>query len=60
LVNGEIVGKIINNETYKNVALKKSQMQAAWDILTNIKEHTSTWIIETNKWSENPLLFHLL
>jgi hypothetical protein len=60
LVNGEIVGKIINNETYKNAALKKNQMQAAWDILTNIKEHTSTWIVETNKWSEKPLLFHLL
>ena len=60
LVNGEIAGKIINNETYKNVALKKTQMQAAWDILTNIKEHTSTWIVETNKWSEKPLLFHLL
>ena len=59
-MNGEIVGKIINNESYKNAALKKNQMQAAWDILTNIKEHTSTWIVETNKWSEKPLLFHLL
>lgn len=60
LVNGEIVGKIISNDDFKNIALKKVQMQLAWDILTNIKEHTSTWIIETNKWSEKPLLFHLL
>ena len=60
LINGEIVGKIINNEEYKNVSLKKSQMQAAWEILSNIKEHTSTWIVETNKWSNRVLLDHLL
>ncbi len=60
LINGEIVGKIINNEEYKNIALKKSQMQSAWDILSNIKEHTSTWIVETNRWSNRLLLDHLL
>ncbi len=60
LINGEICGKIINNEEYKNIALKKYQMQAAWEILSNIKEHTSTWIVETNKWSNRVLLDHLL
>ena len=60
LINGEIVGKIIENKDYKNTALKKTQMVAAWEILSNIKEHTSTWIVETKKWSEKPLLFHLL
>ncbi len=60
LINGEIVGKVVNNDDHKNMPLKKVQMQAAWDILTNIKEHTSTWILETNKWSEKPFLFHLL
>ena len=60
LVNGEMVGKIVENKEYKNIALKKAQMSAAWDILSNIKEHTSTWIVESNKWSEKPLLFHLL
>lgn len=60
LVNGEIVGKVILNKHYKNVALKKVHMQAAWDILSNIKDHTSPWIIETTKWSPKPLLFHLL
>jgi hypothetical protein len=60
LVNGEIVGKVILNKNYKNVALKKVHMQAAWDILSNIKDHTSPWIIETTKWSAKPLLFHLL
>ena len=60
LINGEIVGKVVNNDDYKNMPLKKVQMQAAWDILTNIKEHTRTWIFETNKWSEKPFLFHLL
>lgn len=60
LINGEIVGKVVENTDYKNLALKKAQMQAAWEILSNIKEHTSTWIIETNKWAAKPLLFHLL
>jgi hypothetical protein len=60
LVNGEIVGKIVLNESYKNIPLKKLQMQAAWDILSNIKEHTSSWIVETDKWSDKPLMFHLL
>jgi hypothetical protein len=60
LLNGEIVGKVIQNEEYKNVALKKGNMQAAWEILSNIKNHTSPWIEETSKWSEKPLMFHLL
>jgi hypothetical protein len=60
LVNGEIVGKIEENKAFKNIALKKTHMITAWDILSNIKEHTSTWIVETKKWSEKPLLFHLL
>jgi hypothetical protein len=60
LLNGEIVGKVIQNEEYKNVALKKGNMQAAWEILSNIKNHTSPWIEETLKWSEKPLMFHLL
>ena len=60
LVNGEIVGTVVQNTTYKNIALKKANMQAAWEILSNIKDHTSPWIIETTKWAEKPLLFHLL
>lgn len=59
LINGEIVGKVIQNTEYKNVALKKANMQAAWEILSNIKNHTSTWIEETSKWSSKPILFHL-
>ena len=60
LINGEIVGKIIQNTEYKNVALKKANMQSAWEILSNIKNHNSTWIEETSKWSDKPFLFHLL
>jgi sporulation protein YlmC with PRC-barrel domain len=60
LVTGEIVGTVVQNTAYKNVALKKAHMQAAWDILSNIKDHTSPWIVEKNKWSIKPILFHLL
>lgn len=60
LLNGEIVGKVVQNEAYKNVALKKANMQAAWEILSNIKNHTSPWIEESTKWSAKPILFHLL
>jgi sporulation protein YlmC with PRC-barrel domain len=60
LTNGEVVGKVVLNNANKNMALKKAHMQAAWDILSNIKDHTSTWIVESAKWAEKPLLFHLL
>jgi hypothetical protein len=60
LANGEIVGTVVLNKEFKNIALKKSHMQAAWDILSNIKDHTSPWIVESKKWSTNPFLFHLL
>ena len=60
LINGEIAGKVVLNTAYKNIALKKMHMQAAWDILSNIKDHTSPWIVETKKWSTNLFLFHLL
>jgi len=56
----EIAGKVVLNTAYKNIALKKMHMQAAWDILSNIKDHTSPWIVETKKWSTNPFLFQLL
>lgn len=60
LLNGEIVGKVVQNESYKNVPLKKANMQTAWEILSNIKIHTSPWIEESKKWSTKPILFHLL
>jgi len=60
LVNGETVGTVVRNTTFKNAALKKNHMQAAWDILSNIKDHTSPWIVEKNTWAAKPLLFHLL
>lgn len=59
LVNGEMVGKIIQDTAYKNTAPNKGQMIAAWDLLANIKEHTSTWIVETKKWSKKSFLDHL-
>lgn len=59
LVNGEIVGKIIQNKEYKNTAPKKGQTSVAWEFLSNIKEHTSTWIVETKKWSKKSFLDHL-
>ncbi len=60
LLNGEIVGTVVLNSTFKNIALKKMHMQAAWDILSNIKDHTSPWIVESKNWASKPLLFHLL
>jgi hypothetical protein len=60
LTNGQIVGKVIQNVAYKNTGLKIAQTLAAWEILSNIKEHTSTWIVETTTWSDKPFLYHLL
>lgn len=59
LVNGEIVGKMERNKEQKITSIKKAQLLEAWDILANIKEHTSEWIKETNKWSKKSLQEHL-
>lgn len=59
LVNGEIVGKVERNKELKSSSIKKAQLLEAWDILSNIKEHTSEWIKETKKWSKKSLLEHL-
>lgn len=59
LVNGEIVGKVERNKDQKVESIKKGQLLEAWEILTNIKEHTCEWIKETKKWSKKSLLEHL-
>ena len=59
LTNGEIVGKVERNKELKSSSIKKAQLLEAWDILSNIKEHTCEWIKETKKWSKKSLLEHL-
>ena len=59
LLNGEIVGKVELNQSYKNTNIKKSLMVEAWDFLMNINEHTAAWIETTKKWSKTPFLSHL-
>jgi hypothetical protein len=59
LVNGEIVGKVERNKEPKLSSVKKSHLLEAWDILTNVKEHTCEWIKESKKWSKKSLVHHL-
>lgn len=47
LLNGEIIGKIELDKSFKNTAIKKALMAQAWDILMNISEHTGAWIVDT-------------
>jgi hypothetical protein len=55
LLNGEIIGKIEMNKDKKDPAPKKGLMLEAWDILSNIKSHTSEWITLSKKWSKKSL-----
>lgn len=55
LLNGEIVGKIEANKDKKDPTPKKGLMLEAWDILSNIKSHTSEWITTSKKWSKKSL-----
>lgn len=55
LINGEIVGVLEVNKDKKDPPLKKGLMLEAWDILTNIKNHTSDWITISKKWSKKSL-----
>ena len=59
LVNGEIVGKVERNKEPKASSIKKTQVLEAWDILSNIKEHTCEWIKESKKWSKKSFEEHL-
>lgn len=59
LLNGEVVGKIILDTNFKTKVPNKTNMLTAWELLSNIKNHTSHWITETNKWSKISLLQHL-
>jgi hypothetical protein len=60
LLNGEIIGKIELDANEKNFNVKKSQLLSAWDILTNVKDHTPIWIEETKKWSKKDFLSFLV
>lgn len=55
LLNGEIIGKIEMDKDKKDPAPKKGLMLEAWDILSNIKRHTSEWITLSKKWSKKSL-----
>jgi len=55
LTNGEIVGKLAMKKKPDSITIKKAQLLLAWDILSNIKEHTCAWIDETTKWSNKSL-----
>jgi hypothetical protein len=59
LVNGEIVGTVERNKEPKLSSVKKSHLLDAWDILSNVKEHTCEWIQESKKWSKKSLESHL-
>ena len=59
LLNGEIVGNIELNKSYKDTAIKKSLMAQAWDILMHVSEHTCAWIIESKNWSKTDLITNL-
>ena len=52
LLNGEIVGTVEVNKDKKEPGLKKGLMLEAWEILSNIKSHTSEWITISKKWSK--------
>lgn len=52
LLNGEIVGTVEVNKDKKEPSLKKGLMLEAWEILSNIKSHTSEWITISKKWSK--------
>ena len=60
LLNGDIIGTIETNKDKKDPELKKGLMLEAWDILSNIKSHTSDWITISKKWSKKSFIEVLL
>ena len=60
LLNGEIIAIIETNKDKKDPELKKGLMLEAWDILSNVKNHTSEWITISKKWSKKSFIEVLL
>jgi hypothetical protein len=60
LVNGDIIGSIETNKDKKEPEPKKGLILEAWDILSNIKSHTSDWITISKKWSKKSFIEVLL
>ena len=60
VLNGDIIGTIEANKDKKDPELKKALMLEAWEILSNIKSHTSDWITISKKWSKKSLIEVLL
>jgi hypothetical protein len=60
LVNGDIIGTIETNKDKKEPEPKKGLILEAWEILSNIKSHTSDWITISKKWSKKSFIEVLL
>ena len=60
LLNGDIIGIIETNKDKKESEPKKGLLLEAWDILGNIKSHTSDWITISKKWSKKSFMEVLL
>ncbi|MFZ4103285.1 MAG: hypothetical protein ACOYKI_01015 [Sediminibacterium sp.] len=60
LVNGDIIGKIEINKDKKEPEPKKGLILEAWEILSNIKSHTTDWITISKKWSKKSFIEVLL
>jgi len=60
LVNGDIIGTIETNKDKKEPELKKGLILEAWEILSNIKSHTTDWITISKKWSKKSFIEVLL
>ena len=60
LLNGDIIGTVETNKDKKESEPKKGLLLEAWDILGNIKSHTSDWITLSKKWSKKSFMEVLL
>jgi hypothetical protein len=60
LVNGDIIGTIEINKDKKEPELKKGLILEAWEILSNVKSHTTDWITISKKWSKKSFIEVLL
>ena len=60
LLNGDIIGIIETNKDKKESEPKKGLLLEAWDILGNIKIHTSDWITISKNWSKKSFIEVLL
>lgn len=59
LTDGRIMARTGNEIIPHKPSNEKDLFAAAWQLLTNVKDHVCMWIVEKDEWTAAPFSMHL-